>query len=226
MPQLDQAIWDGASLRPEVARSLEKVAEIFLAKLGVDGSGIVPIDVLLVGSMAGFNYTDASDIDLHVLVDSDDVSKDPEMAQAYFRARAAAWNLKHKVTVRGRPVEVYAQTVGEHLDSRAVYSVLRGEWVKVQDPATAEITREAAARAKSIAADWASLARRLIAGGGKDGAQSAIEAIYHIRRDGLEESGETGAGNIAFKIVRGMGLLGALKDFVVRKEDEELSVKE
>jgi len=78
---LHTKLWDKKSLKPNVRAALLKIAEAFVDFLSIDG--IVVKDVQFTGSMANYNYTDYSDIDLHVLIEyPEDCKSMKELAQA------------------------------------------------------------------------------------------------------------------------------------------------
>jgi hypothetical protein len=79
---LNEKIWDtvcddpdcevfSVEIKPEVRKALLKIAYEFIQSLDVK----TPIvDIIFTGSMANYNYTDQSDIDLHILYDFDEVN--------------------------------------------------------------------------------------------------------------------------------------------------------
>ena len=64
--KLNQELFEGTKLRPEVREALLRIAEKFETSLGLS---IKPVDVYFTGSSANFNYNDSSDIDLHLVYD-------------------------------------------------------------------------------------------------------------------------------------------------------------
>ena len=73
---LKKEIWQGAhgeDINPEVSRNLIQVAQDFFDGLKLEG--IVVDDITFTGSLANYNYTKFSDIDLHLLVDFSKVYK-------------------------------------------------------------------------------------------------------------------------------------------------------
>lgn len=69
---LNPKIWENpetpkeAKLKPNVKVALEKIADKFVDNLGDD---VFVEDVLLMGSLTNFNWSDFSDFDLHVVID-------------------------------------------------------------------------------------------------------------------------------------------------------------
>lgn len=220
---LDQRIWDGETLRSDVAIALMKIAKAFLDKTEIDKE---PDDVIFVGSAAGYNYGPTSDIDLHIVMDMSKVSDDVELAKAFFNAEKVSWNLKHNITVKGRDVEVYVQDIDDPLESTAMYSVLNGAWIKKQPKSlTAAAPKDTEARARAISSMWAKKAKEYIIASKPEGIEKSIDLIYSIRKRGLERGGEMDPMNLAFKRVRSAGLLDALKLAKDGELDRFLSVE-
>ena len=64
--KLNTAIWKDRNLNSEAREKLLKIAHDFYVFLDIS----VPIlDITLTGSLANFNYTPESDIDLHIIID-------------------------------------------------------------------------------------------------------------------------------------------------------------
>ena len=70
---LNPKIWDNdQSLNSRVRQHLEKIAKVFITKTKIP-TGVIS-DIILTGSLAGYNWSNYSDVDLHVIVD---YSKNP-----------------------------------------------------------------------------------------------------------------------------------------------------
>lgn len=109
------------------------IADDFFDSLGVDW--VEPEDVIITGSIANYNWNDKySDIDLHILVDYEDVDERVDFVREYFAMKKNQWNEKHKkLKIFGFPVEVYVQDVNEPHASSGVYSVDKDMWLTEPD---------------------------------------------------------------------------------------------
>ena len=65
-------------------------------------------DVIVTGGNANYNYTPYSDIDLHLVVDKEQIDC-PAVLDDYLQSKKQLWALTHDITVKGQPVELYAQ---------------------------------------------------------------------------------------------------------------------
>ena len=65
---LAPGVWEKNKLKPDIANSLYLIAKEFFEKLKLDP--LIRIkDVTLTGSLATYNWSDLSDVDLHILID-------------------------------------------------------------------------------------------------------------------------------------------------------------
>ena len=65
--KLNSELWDeDKKLRPEVRDRLMRIAEKFIKP--TLGKGVTIKDITFTGSLANYNYSDMSDIDLHIII--------------------------------------------------------------------------------------------------------------------------------------------------------------
>ena len=69
-------------------------------------------DITVSGSNAAYSYTDSSDLDLHILIDMNQLPDD-EVYRELFDAKKKLYNDEHQITVRGIPVELYVQDANQ-----------------------------------------------------------------------------------------------------------------
>ena len=112
---------------PKVRERLLQIAYEFIDFIGVD---MVVDDVVMTGSLANYNWSKYSDIDLHILVDFKQFSeKELPLYEELFRLKKTLFNDKHNITIFGYDVELYVQDVSEPHTSSGEYSVLFDEWI-------------------------------------------------------------------------------------------------
>ena len=230
--ELNPRLWaeDGEHLRPEVRQKLLEIAARYLAFLKFD---LDPVDVIFTGSSANYNYSDASDIDLHLVYDPvlegfvDGLAEPlpPEVAEL-FLAKKTLWNEHHtEVSIKGHPVELYAQDDREAHFATGVYSVLNDHWLRQPDGQRPEVDT-AAVRAK--AADLEGLIDHALAQADDDDPaplEAIKERIRRLRAAGLAAGGEFSVENLAFKVLRSNGYLEKLADASGERLDRELSLE-
>ena len=208
---LNPVIWtkDG-KLDPVVHKKLLKIAVNFFKELGLPISVKIQ-DIRFTGSLANYNWSKFSDIDLHIVLNFEDISTDTEFVRKYFIAKKNLWNQKHDIIIRGYPVEVYVENVDEPHTATGLYSVLTNSWIKVPSHTTVQIDKNAIkVKAKSFI-DMASELEDMITRGEYEDVMSMVEEIKtklkNMRRAGLEGAGEYSIENLAFKVLRRNGFI-------------------
>ena len=224
---LNPAIWDNFELRQEVAEALRKIADEFIDFLGIDVAAVT--DVILTGSNANYNWTDISDIDLHIVVDmkngqicptcpSDDFISD------CFQAKKTLWNSSHNITIHGYDVELYAQDAAQtSVQDSGVFSLRKMQWI--QEPLNKQITIDnKAVQIKSQ--DIMQQIDELIdsQSDDRDDLQDIKDRIKKLRSAGLQKGGEFSIENLAFKALRNLGYIEKLTDYMKHLADRDLSI--
>lgn len=227
---LDPKIWDIKDgkyvLKPNIRERLIVLADDFYDSLDLDFVDIE--DIIFTGSLANYNWSNFSDIDLHIVLDFAEVDKNEELVKGFFNARKAAWNDEHDVKILGYDVEVYVQDKKEKHFSTGVYSILGNKWLikpskdqKIED-------REFI---KKKASDFMNLI---------DGLESFYEKGYYnylikkidrikekiknMRQEGLESKGEFSKENLIFKVLRRTGYIEKLYDLQTKAYDKAFSL--
>lgn len=203
---LNPALFDGDTMRPEVRDHLLLIAEDFIEHLGI--SNIDVKDVTVSGSNAAYSYTPHSDIDLHIIVDMDKLSND-EVYRELFNAKKTVYNDTHDITVGGYDVELYVQDSNEPHVSLGEYSVLHNDWIKIPSKRRANFD-QSATRMKYE--KLGSLAELVLQTRDLDKLDSVLETIRKYRKAGLDMHGEFGPENLAYKALRTNGLIQDLFD--------------
>ena len=130
---LNPKFWDDGHLDTRIRLRLLDIADDFFHFLDVDW--VEPEDIIITGSLANYNWNKKySDIDLHILIDYEDVDERVDFVREYFTMKKNEWNEKHKnLRIFGFPVEVYVQDANEPHASSGVYSIDRDEWLTEPD---------------------------------------------------------------------------------------------
>lgn len=204
-------------LKPEVAAKLKEIANAFIEYLDINTNAIK--DVVLTGSMVSYNYTQYSDIDLHLKVNFDEVHEDCPIVPGYLWEAKAAFNKNHDIYIYGIPVEVYAESIDEDTVHNGLYSLWQGKWIDM--PEKIEPTdNDAAVEAKFN--EFKAMADNL---DDSEAAEGIIDKLYNMRKSGLAEVGEFSTENLAFKKVRDAGILDKLKALKKENVDKQLSLE-
>lgn len=207
-------------LKEDVREALLNVKDEFLKDLSENKIPLRVIDIWLVGSNASFNYTDKSDIDLHIIANLDDVCEDTCLLQILYNYVKAAFNKRHDISIKGLPVEVYIQDVNSNSVSNGIYSLQEDEWIKFPEQLPEyETDTTKLVGLQDLLRIYNTLDRTNI-----EQIKSLIDYAYIIRQKGLVE-GEFSDGNLSFKEFRNLGYLDELKDLVAELRSKELSLE-
>ena len=219
--RLNHRLWDNSEhLHPQVKEKLLEVAKDFQEFLGVEDLQVK--DITISGSNAAYSYTDKSDIDLHLVVDIPDTKYD-EVFRELFDAKKYQYNDQHNIKIGGSDVELYVQPSDQEHHSQGVYSLLRNSWLSVPKRRRAEIN-DSAVRDK--VQDLSARIDSAVASGDYDHIANLQSKIKTMRQTGLEQNGEFGTDNIAFKLLRNQGYIKKLIDARNAARDQQLSLAE
>lgn len=212
---LNPELWDNNTLIPEVRRKLLQIAEHFVDFLKTPELDIT--DITISGSNAGYNYSEYSDIDLHVVANFD-----PTQAEL-FMAKKNNYNFVHDIKIRGIDVELYVQSAKDTHFSAGIYSVKRNKWIsEPQHNPPKALPNEI----KSKARNYSGQINQALKSGNLEKAQETMDEIYRLRKAGLEAGGEESIENLAFKLLRARGQIDKLRKYINKLQSAELSLKE
>ena len=214
---LNNKIWNKMEMKPEVKAKLKEIAKAFIEFLDIPREAVR--DIVVTGSMASYNYSEHSDIDLHVVIDPEKVHKDCPIVGEYLLSKKSEFNQKHDIYIYGIPVEVYTEVVGQGTVHNGLYSLNTG-WID-EPKKIVGVKNDAAVKAKYE--EYAEAAKQI-----KDGdlAELLLDKIKRMRKAGLAEGGEFSVENLVFKKLRDNGIIERLMK--VKKEgiDKKLSLDE
>jgi predicted nucleotidyltransferase len=224
--QLEPAIWQNEKLKPRIRKNLLKIAQDFIDGLPAE---INVEDVTVTGSIANYNWSNYSDVDLHIIVDFLGVDENRALVKSFFDNARMRWNDKHHISVKGYDVEVYIEDSAETHQSSGIYSLLKNDWIKKPSRTDIKIDFPAARRKADDLEFQVNIASNLIRARKYEAALRNIERlkkkIKNMRRAGLESSlREFSVENIAFKILRRNGILGYLSSLKTEAYDEMMNV--
>jgi len=217
---LNEKIWDQYDMDQKVRLTLLRAAKAFYDFLDIDGLRIE--DIIMTGSNAAYNYTEFSDIDVHLIVDFASTPF-PTMAENLFVTKKNLWNRTHDITVRGYGLEMYVEDVSNPVTAMGVYSLLRGEWIK--RPEQGEIPKWDDGAVASKIENFADQIDELVQNHDLDAIHDLSRRLKAMRQSGLAKYGEFSTENLAFKGLRNLGYLELLYAARRDAEDAKLSLE-
>lgn len=217
---LNPKIWDDNNkLKFDVKQALMKIIEEFKSNL------IIPLDIIdarIVGSNASFNYTQYSDIDLHLVSNFSQLEDNTELLKALYNSERSNFNKSYNIKIKGIDVEIYVEDVLDANISNGIYSIFNDCWIKF--PVRLEIPNETIDITDSVR-KWEQNIKKNILNGNSSSLYKLLNNIYIMRKNSLEIDGEYGAGNQIFKEIRNRGLLDEMKDKIKELRSQELTLE-
>lgn len=218
--------WEDGRFDQPARRTLLAIAKSFIEHLEIEDE---VEDITVTGSIANYNWDEnSSDIDLHILMDFNKLSDDPETLKKFFDAERKTWNKDHyEISIYGYPVEVYVQDINEEHHSSGIYSLLKDEWIK--EPSKENLSDENTDydHIQEITSSIMTVIDNLETDLDKDDPQTIyndadtlFNNIKDIRKSGMgSDSPEMSDGNIIFKSLRRSGYMEKLIDIRTKAFD-------
>lgn len=226
-PDLNRQFWTSDNkLNPVIRKALLRIAKEFYDGIELENKPKVK-DIVFTGSLANYNYSDYSDVDLHLLFD---FGKDKELLSQFFLLAKSKWNDKHNITVKGYDVEVYAEDEKSPHVATGLYSVLKDKWIKEPKKETPVYDeQDVMTKVKYFVGMYNQLVKQF-QDGQLDGLDKKVEKfrdkLSKFRQSGLQLGGEFSTENLAFKLLRRAGYMDKLAKLHDTIVDKQLSVAE
>jgi len=217
--------WRGDKLDPEIREQLLKIAQDFIDTIEVR---LDPTDIIFTGSLANYNWSELSDIDIHILVDYSKIDEDKDLINSLFRSLTTSWNDKHSIKIKDYEVEIYIQDQSEKHTSTGVYSLTKDKWLIKPEKAKFSLDKnkiktKAEAEVERINAVEDALKEDDFIGAFEMG-EKQIKRLKKMRKSGLSSEGEFSIENIVYKVLRRSEELERLYDLTNRAYDSAMSL--
>ena len=216
--ELNPKLWTNNKLNPDVRAKLFEIVDQFVSSCEIP---LHIVDVHLVGSMASYNYTQYSDLDVHIVTNFELLDCSKEILQTAYNSVKAKFNSEYDITIRGIDIELYVEDITSTVMSNGIYSLYEDKWIKFPKKLTnipeVDVTEETKV--------WTDIANSAIESNDSAIIEKTINDLYIIRKNSIDTEGEYGKGNQLFKEIRNIGLLDGLKDAYKRARSKELSME-
>jgi len=226
---LNPNIWSNEdSIRPEIRRNLLQIANDFFESLEIPPVKIH--DIILTGSLANYNWSEYSDVDLHIVFDFFEVDENQELVKDYFNTKRMNWNKAHNIMIRDHEVEVYLQDASDSHISTGIYSLIRDKWVAKPSIESFDVEWDNVRHKVKSFVEKIDEVETLVNQGLHEEAYSLADSIKgkisKYRKCGLEHGGAMSEENLAFKMLRRSEDLKRLSVLKVDAYDKLLSLDE
>lgn len=220
--ELNPKLWDGDKLKPAVRVKLLLFAETWreFAKIPKDAVK----EVLMLGGNANYNYTELSDIDVHLVVDKCKIACHNELLDDYLQDKKVMWTMSHNVSVLGYALEPYAQDENvEYPKNQGVYSLTKDKWVAKPEYVGDSMLKDPYLKKK------VSFYMHLIDDMIKSKSDTATfkafkEKLRDMRGVAIKQGGEFSFENLIFKELRNRGYLDKMSKYEKSQQDQALSL--
>ena len=204
---------------------LLSISDKFIDFLGVD---FFIHDIVLTGSLANYNWSEFSDIDLHIIIDYEESGHNIELLKEFFKAKKNVWNSVHDIKIKDYEVELYVQDIKEKHISSGVYSILNNKWIIEPQKEKKKIDDRLILNKGE---EYAGLIDDLIEKNEKgidvsSDVEEIKKKIKRFRQSGLDEGGEYSYENLTFKLLRRNGYIEKLLNLKNEVVNSKLSVNE
>ncbi|CAB5220868.1 hypothetical protein UFOVP247_49 [uncultured Caudovirales phage] len=220
---LNPKLWSNNKLKDVVAGKLMQIAEAWMEFAKIDPMHVY--DIIITGGNVNYNYTNLSDIDLHIVIARGAINPDRNFVDEYMQDKKILWTLTHPdISIYDYPVELYAQDIDEqpHQD-QGVYSLTNKRWV--QEPHHLDIDFESDYHLQKKVQFYKNMIDTLIYNNADDSTIDTVKKkIWTMRGDSIAKAGEFAFGNLIFKELRNMGYLDKIADYQKSRKDKALSL--
>jgi hypothetical protein len=174
-------------------------------------------DIIFTGSLANFNWSNFSDIDLHLVLDFTQIKAEEKFKEDFFYSQKALWNQNHDITIYNYPIELYVQDIKAKLIATAVYSVKNNKWILKPKKETLKVNKKLV---KQKATRFIDKLKDIKKDFQDNNLQSVLDKVTILkdkikkyRTSGLESEGEYAIENIVFKTLRRTPFMDVLDSY-------------
>ena len=222
--ELNSDFWVNYKLNSEIKDELLKLGNDYFNQL--DLGSVQLSDLTFTGSLANFNWSDYSDIDVHLVFDFSDVNEDVELVRKYLDAVEKAWKLQHDIKIKGFDVEIYCQDLNQKHHSTGVYSLMNDEWVIKPTKENFKPDQESIRKKASIYMSMINeLEKALESGKSYKSLEPKLKKVWKKIKDGrqagLDREGEFSTENLVFKLLRRNGYIERYMDVKRKSYDKQ-----
>ena len=223
--ELNPIFWSNKEFDASVREKLLQIAQEFYASFKLE----IPIDdIQLTGSLANYNWTPKSDLDVHILIDFSKINPDLALVKKAMDGQRFIWNLRHNIVIRGFDVELYLQDVREQHIASGLFSLSNNQWIKIPEYNPPQIDEnDVDLKFLGLANDIKEIEARLLNPDPNvsprelnEHAEKVKSKIMKMRKEGLAERGEFSVENLVFKKLRNEGYIEKLIDLISRSYEQ------
>lgn len=218
---LNEKLWNVTTkqLLPEVKDKVVEIVTFFEENVEVP---IEIVDVQLCGSNASYNYTESSDLDVHIIANFEAVSTETELLQTVYDVKKSQFNKNYDVTVHGVEIELYVQDIKSTVVSNGIYSVCDDVWIKEPKPIKSATKHNTEKEVEK----WKEHIFKAIEECNYEDILHLLDNLYLMRHNSIAVDGEYSVGNQIFKDLRSQGVVDKLKNAYIKSISDKLTLED
>ena len=184
----------------KVRTRLLEIANDFIEFLNLD---ILISDIVMTGSLANYNWSKYSDVDIHILVDFSQFSEiEKPLYEELFYLKKSLYNDKHDLKIFGYDVENYVEdgSTQKKVKGIGIYSLLNNEWLSKPSRELVDINYE---QISSKVKQWMKIIDSIVDNTkdedietSKNIIKKCNEKLGKYRESGLHDNGEYSEENL------------------------------
>lgn len=232
--ELNPKFWVNGKINSRVRLKLLDLADEFYDSMNI--KWVKPKDIVLTGSIANYNWSKYSDVDVHILVDYKEVWEKTDFVKDYFDSKKQLWSEEHDtLKIYGFPVEMYVEDANVKNPNSGIYSLEKNEWlVEPNDFQDSEINEETIKEISAkLMTEIDEIDDKLKTE--KDNHKLEVlstkmkrlfDKLVKQRKESLNKHGELGTYNIIWKVLRRTNYLDKIWDIINNIYNKVNSIKE
>ncbi len=219
--KLNQKFWDDKRLIPQVRKKMLSASKFFIQNSNFITPQMV-YDIWFMGSNCSYNYTNNSDIDIHVVIDFKKIVKKQKIVRRLFDYYASFFNTKYNIKIKSLQVQFYVQNTTQDNKSKGIYSLLSNKWIRTpqkQDSVFVNVIaiKKRYNKIKQKIKKFYNKLQQL---------QKIKQDIKQMRIEGLSQEGQYSIGNLVFKQLRNHKILQLLINRIITLKNKQMTMEE
>jgi hypothetical protein len=220
--ELNPKLWNEYQLKPEVRVKLLQFAEAWREFAKIPKSAVK--EVIMLGGNANYNYTDLSDIDVHLVVNKSEIAKDNPLLDDYLQDKKVMWTMAHKITILGYGLEPYAQDESvAYPKDQGVYSLTKDEWIAKPEFIGDDFLKNPYLK-KKVKFYMDMIDDMIKNKMDVEAFNNLKEKFREMRGAAIKKGGEFSFENLVFKELRNHGYLDKMSEYTKSVQDQALSL--
>jgi len=220
--ELNPKLWDGDHLKPAVRTKLLQFADAWRDFAKIPRRAVK--EVIMLGGNCNYNYTEYSDIDVHLVVDKCKISCHNELLDDYLQAKKVLWTQSHNISILGYGVEPYAQDQSDAFKAnQGVYSLSADHWLVKPQYLGDEMLKDPNLKRK--VSFYMHMIDDMIKSRADESAfKNLKDKLRDMRGAAILAGGEFSFENLVFKELRNRGYLDKMSRYSKELQDRALSL--